>query len=235
MAASVLETGPVTSPTPAALLDRISRLRAVAVVRTDTAEQATLAGRACARGGVRLLEITLTTPGALDAVRALAEDGEVTVGVGSVTSADQVRDAARAGARFSVSPHFDAEVLAVARAEGLLCSLAGLTPTEILRCHQSGVELVKVFPAGAVGGPSFVKALREPLPFLKLMPTGGVDESNVEAYLAAGAFALGLGGSLIDRAAVRAGDWAAIEARAARVAAAVTRFEAARAAGPGRS
>lgn len=213
----------MTATAPAALLDRIARLRAVAVVRTDTAEQAVQAAQACARGGVRLIEITLTVPGALEAVRALAGQGDVAVGVGSVTSADQVRDAARAGAQFSVSPHFDPEVLAVARAEGLLCSMAGLTPTEVLRCHQAGVELVKVFPASAVGGPSFVKALREPLPFLKLMPTGGVDESNIEAYLAAGAFALGLGGSLVDRAAARAGDWSAIEARAARVAAAVAR------------
>jgi 2-dehydro-3-deoxyphosphogluconate aldolase/(4S)-4-hydroxy-2-oxoglutarate aldolase len=215
--------------TPATLLDRIARLRALAVVRADTAEQALAAAEACARGGVRLLEITLTVPGALDVVRALAGRADVAVGVGSVTTADQVRDAARAGAQFSVSPHFDPEVLAVARAEGLLCSMAGLTPTELLRCHQEGVELVKVFPAGAVGGPSFVKAVREPLPFLKLMPTGGVDASNLEAYLAAGAFALGLGGSLIDRDAVRGGHFAAIEARAARVAAAVARFEDARA------
>jgi 2-dehydro-3-deoxyphosphogluconate aldolase/(4S)-4-hydroxy-2-oxoglutarate aldolase len=105
--------------------------------------------------------------------------------------------------------------------------MAGLTPTEILRCHHAGVLVVKVFPAGAVGGPSFIKAVREPLPFLRLMPTGGVDESNLPAYLQAGAFALGLGGSLVDRASAAAGRWDLIEERARRVAAAVARFAAA--------
>lgn len=145
-----------------------------------------------------LLEITLTVPDALDVVRALGGRPGSAVGVGSVTTAAQVKEAARAGAAFTVSPHFDPEVLAAAQGEGLACSMGGLTPTELVRCHQAGVDLVKVFPAHAVGGPSFVKAVREPLPFLRLMPTGGVEEGNLRSYLEAGAFALGLGGSLIE-------------------------------------
>jgi 2-dehydro-3-deoxyphosphogluconate aldolase/(4S)-4-hydroxy-2-oxoglutarate aldolase len=207
-----------------ALLDLIARHRAVAVLRTDTAEQARLAGEACLRGGVRLLEVTLTVPGALEVVRALSGRTDAAVGVGSVTTAAQVEEAKAAGAAFTVSPHFDPEVLAAAQRQGLFCSMAGMTPTEILRCHHAGVPVVKVFPAGAVGGPSFVKAVREPLPFLRLMPTGGVDESNLPAYLQAGAFALGLGGSLVDRAGAAAGRWDLIEERARRVAAAVARF-----------
>jgi 2-dehydro-3-deoxyphosphogluconate aldolase / (4S)-4-hydroxy-2-oxoglutarate aldolase len=205
------------------LLDMFGRHRAVAVVRTDTAVQAREAAEACLRGGVRLLEITLTVPGALEVVRALAGRPDAAVGVGSVTTAAQVEEAAGAGARFTVSPHFDPEVLSAAQRQGLFCSMGGLTPTEILRCHHAGVPVVKVFPAGAVGGPSFVKAVREPLPFLRLMPTGGVDETNLDAYLQAGAFALGLGGSLVDRASAAAGRWDVIEERAARVAAAVAR------------
>jgi 2-dehydro-3-deoxyphosphogluconate aldolase/(4S)-4-hydroxy-2-oxoglutarate aldolase len=210
-----------------ALLELIARHRAFAVLRTDTGEQAGKAGEACLRGGVRLLEVTLTVPGALEAVRALAGRADAAVGVGSVTTGAQVEEAAAAGAAFTVSPHFDPEVLAAADRQGLFCSMAGLTPTEILRCHHAGVLVVKVFPAGAVGGPSFIKAVREPLPFLRLMPTGGVDESNLPAYLQAGAFALGLGGSLVDRASAAAGRWDLIEERARRVAAAVARFAAA--------
>jgi 2-dehydro-3-deoxyphosphogluconate aldolase / (4S)-4-hydroxy-2-oxoglutarate aldolase len=181
------------------LLAEIEARRAFAVIRTDTAEQAVEAGRACLRGGISLLEITLTIPGALDVIRRLAQESGALVGVGSVTEPAQVRAAAAAGARFSVSPHFDPDILAEAKSQGLLSSMGGVTPTEAMTCHRAGVDVTKIFPASSFGGPAHLKALREPMPFLRLMPTGGVDESNLRAYLDAWAAGFGLGGSLVDR------------------------------------
>lgn len=211
-----------------ALLDVVEDQRAFAVVRTPSAAGALAAARACLRGGIRLLEITLTVPGALEVVAELAREAEAVVGVGSVTEPDQVRAGARAGGRFAVAPHFDTDLLAAAKAEGLLCAMGGVTPTEAMACHRAGVDIVKLFPA-ATFGPAYLKALREPLPFLRLMPTGGVDESNLAAWLEAGACALGLGGSLIESKSVAAEDWPAIEQRARRVVAAVAGWRTGRA------
>jgi 2-dehydro-3-deoxyphosphogluconate aldolase/(4S)-4-hydroxy-2-oxoglutarate aldolase len=212
-----------SSPLLASVLER----RVFAVVRTETAEQAVAASLACLRGGVGLLEVTLTVPGALDVVARLAREPDALVGVGSVTEPEQVRAAAAAGARFSVSPHFDPDVLAEAKARGLLCAMGGVTATEAMTCHRAGVDVTKIFPAGAFG-PGYLKALREPLPFLRLMPTGSVDESNIKAWLDAGACAVGLGSSLIDRRSLAAGDWAAVEQRASRLARAAAEWAAAR-------
>jgi 2-dehydro-3-deoxyphosphogluconate aldolase/(4S)-4-hydroxy-2-oxoglutarate aldolase len=203
------------------LLPLISDLRAFAVIRTETADQASAAGAACLRGGIRLLEITLTVPRALSAVERLAGEEGAVVGVGSVISPEQVRGAAAAGARFAVSPHFDPDVLAETKSHGMLSSMGGVTPTEAMTCHRAGVDVIKIFPASSFGGPAHLKALLEPLPFLRLMPTGGVDFSNLRAYLDAGAAGFGLGGSIVDRKAVAAGDWGRIEASARRVVEAV--------------
>jgi 2-dehydro-3-deoxyphosphogluconate aldolase/(4S)-4-hydroxy-2-oxoglutarate aldolase len=200
-----------------ALLAALEASRAVAVIRTDTPEQALAAGRACLRGGLRLLEITLTVPDALGVVAALVQEQGAIVGVGSVCERDQVRAAARAGAGFSVSPHLDADLLAEARGLGLLAVAGAVTPTEMMAAHRAGAALVKIFPASAFG-PGYLKAVREPLPFLRLMPTGGVDEGNLAAWLDAGAWAVGLGGSLLPRSLVRAADWAGVEAQARRIA-----------------
>jgi 2-dehydro-3-deoxyphosphogluconate aldolase / (4S)-4-hydroxy-2-oxoglutarate aldolase len=200
-----------------ALLSALEESRAFAVIRTDGAESAEAAGRACLRGGLRFLEITLTVPDALAVVAKLSREEDAIVGVGSVTSREQVAASARAGARFSVSPHLDPDLIAEARARGLLASAGGVTPTEMMAAHRAGAEVVKIFP-GSAFGPGYLKAIREPLPFLRLMPTGGVDEKNLSTWLDAGACAVGLGGSLLPRDAVLAGDWVAVEARARRVA-----------------
>lgn len=210
-----------------ALLRDIEALRAFAVVRTDTEEQAVEAGRACLKAGLRLLEITLTVPGALSAVERLAKEEGALVGVGSIVTPAQVKDAAAAGACFAVSPHFDPDVLAETKARGLLSSMGGVTPTEAMTCHRAGVDVIKIFPASSFGGPAHLKAMREPLPFLRLMPTGGVDEGNVKAYLDAGAAGVGLGGSLVDKKAVAARDWAAITERARRIMAIVASWRSA--------
>jgi 2-dehydro-3-deoxyphosphogluconate aldolase/(4S)-4-hydroxy-2-oxoglutarate aldolase len=203
------------------LLTEIAAHRAFSVIRTDDAGQAVSVGRACLAGGIRLLELTLTIPDALEAVRQLARERGAMVGVGSVIAPAQVRAAAEAGAAFVVSPHFDPDVLAETKARGLLSSMGGVTPTEAMTCHRAGVDVIKIFPASSFGGPAHLKALLEPLPFLRLMPTGGVDLGNLRAYLDAGAAGFGLGGSLVDKKAVKAGDWARIEATARRVVEAV--------------
>jgi len=208
------------------LLAEIEARRAFAVIRTSTAEQAVEAGRACLRGGVALLEITLTIPGALEAIARLAREPGALVGVGSVTETAQVRAAAAAGARFSVSPHFDADILAETKSHGLLSSMGGVTPTEAMTCHRAGVDVIKIFPASSFGGPAHLKAMREPMPFLRLMPTGGVDLSNLRAYLDAGAAGFGLGGSLVDGKTAAAGDWPVVEERARKVVAAVAAWRA---------
>jgi 2-dehydro-3-deoxyphosphogluconate aldolase/(4S)-4-hydroxy-2-oxoglutarate aldolase len=210
-----------------ALLAALEESRALAVIRTDTPAEALAAGHACLRGGLRFLEITLTVPDALGVVAALARAEGAIVGVGSVADRDQVRAAARVGAGFSVSPHLDADVVAEARSLGLLASAGAVTPTEMMAAHRAGAELIKVFPASAFG-PGYLKAVREPLPFLRLMPTGGVDDNNLAAWLDAGACAVGLGGSLAPKPAVKAADWASVEARARRVAALVREWRAKR-------
>ncbi len=203
-----------------ALLSALEESRAFAVIRSDGPDSAESACRACLRGGLRFLEITLTVPDALAVVARLAREEGAIIGVGSVTSRDQVAAAARAGARFSVSPHLDPDLVAEARSLGLLASAGGVTPTEMMAAHRAGAEVVKIFP-GSAFGPGYLKAIREPLPFLRLMPTGGVDEKNLAAWLDAGAYAVGLGGSLLPKDALKAGDWGAVEARARLVAGAV--------------
>ena len=210
-----------------ALPELVERQRAFAVIRTDTAQQALAAARACLAGGLRLLEITLTVPGALEVVESLATEPGAAVGVGSVVDPAQVGPAARAGARFVVSPHFDAEVLAEAKGRGLYTSMGGVTATEAVACHRAGVDATKLFPA-TVFGPAYLKALREPLPLLRNMPTGGVDEANLSAWLDAGAVAVGLGGSLADRKTVAAGAFGTIEERASRIVQAVSAWRARR-------
>ena len=143
------------------LLSLISDLRAFAVIRAETADQAVAVGAACLRGGIRFLEITLTVPDALSAVERLAGEEGAIVGVGSIISAAQVRSAAAAGGAFAVSPHFDPDVLAETKSRGLLSSMGGVTPTEAMTCYRAGVDVIKIFPASSFGGPAHVKALLE--------------------------------------------------------------------------
>src|SRR4029079_7647166 len=151
------------------LLAEIEARRAFAVIRTDTAEQAVEAGRACLRGGISLLEITLTVPGRHAVISRLSQEDGAIGGVGSVTEPAQVRAAAAAGARFAVSPHFDADILAETKSLGLVSSMGGVPPTEAMACYRAGVDVIKIFPASSFGGPAYLKALREPLPALLLV------------------------------------------------------------------
>ncbi len=149
--------------------------------------------RAAVRGGLKLLEITLTTPGALDAIRELSNERGAIVGAGTVLTVQDARDVAAAGARFAMSPVFDPAVIAEAHRLGLLAIPGAGSATEILAAHRAGAHLVKVFPSGPLGGPEFLRKIRGPLPDIPLVPTSGPDAANLAGYVAAGAVAVGVG------------------------------------------
>lgn len=152
--------------------------------------------RAALEGGLRVLEVTLTTPGAPDVIRWLSENAASTgaiPGAGTVLTRAQVREVAAAGGRFVLSPVFDFEVLEEARRHELLAIPGAATPREILAAHQGGAPMVKVFPAGALGGPDYLRAVRGPLPGIALVPTSGPTAKTIGAYVEAGAVAVGVG------------------------------------------
>lgn len=191
-----------------AVIQRITTLGALAVVRVPRAEDVLPVARALHAGGVSAIEVTMTVPGALQAIERLAREGgaEMLVGVGSVLDAETARRAVEAGARFIVSPVFRAEVVDEAHRHDAAVLPGAFTPTEILRAHQAGADMVKVFPSDALG-PAFIKGVLAPMPFLGLCPTGGVTPQNAGQWIRAGAAAVGLGGALVDPALVAKGDW----------------------------
>ncbi len=152
--------------------------------------------RAAVRGGLSVLEITLTTPGALDAIATLSRERGVVAGGGTVLTRDDARAVAEAGGRFALSPVFDADVVEESHHLGLLAVPGTSTATEILAAHRSGARLVKVFPAAALGGPAYLRAIRGPLPDIPLVPTNGITADTIRDYVAAGAVAVGVGGDV---------------------------------------
>ncbi len=190
---------------------RLSEIGIVPVVRAKSADVLVDLGRALVAGGVPIAEVTMTVPGAIDGIRKLVEalGDAILVGVGSVTKAEQAREAVDAGARFVVSPVTIPEVVEAARAMDQAVIPGAFTPSEIFRAWEMGADVVKVFPA-SVGGPAYFKAVLAPMPFLKLTPTGGVNLETAGAFIQAGAVTLGAGSALVEKTAVEAGDWARI-------------------------
>ena len=178
----------------------------VAVVRLDDYARAVDVARALAAGGITVLEFTLTGRGALEAIAAArkALGDAACVGVGTVLKPEDARAAIDSGAQFVVTPAVRKAVIAecVNRNTPILCG--GFTPTELLEAYEAGSELVKLFPAQQ-GGPRYLKDVLAPLPFLKIVPTGGVSAENAREYLAAGAVAVGIGGNLVSNKLVRDG------------------------------
>ena len=197
----------------AAVIDRIRRHRAVAILRTSDETRVRPAIDAARRGGFCSIEITLNTPGALDAIARLAEDPEVLVGAGTVLEVDDARRAVDHGARFLVSPVVDVQVIRVASELGAVMIPGAFTPTELLAAHRAGAPLQKLFPAPPEG-PDYVRACLGPLPFLRIMPTSGVTLENARAFLQAGAFAVGFVRSLFDPADLEGSRFDRIEERA---------------------
>lgn len=201
-----------------ATVERLQEIGAVAVVRLASAQAALRVAEALHAGGMTALEITVTVPDACGVIAALDRrfGDEICIGVGTVLDAQTARRAVEAGARYVVSPVLRAEVVAECHRLGVPAMPGAYTPTEILAVHEAGADMVKIFPADTLG-PGYLRSVLAAMPFLRLMPTGGVTPENVGAWLTSGAVAVGLGGSLVDRDAVAGGDWSAITARARRV------------------
>jgi len=210
----------MSAPGAAEVVERIGRARASAILRTPHAEAAAPAMEAAIRGGFRVVELTLNTPGALDRIAELARRDELLVGAGTVLTPADAREAVRAGARFLVSPVVDEEVIETALALGVAVVPGAATPTELLRARRAGAPLQKLFPAPG-GGPAWLAATLAPLPFLRVVPTSGVDRSNAAAWLAAGAFAVGFVRPLFEPEDLEAGRFDRIEERARQLLAAV--------------
>ncbi len=194
--------------------------RASAILRTSIAEAVEPAMDAAVRGGFRVVEFTLTTPGALGCIERFSARPGLVVGAGTVIEIDDVDDAVRAGARFLVSPVVDETVIERAVRLGVAIMPGTRTPTEMLRAWRAGAVLQKIFPA-PTEGPAFARACLGPLPFLRLVPTSGVDRENAAAWLAAGAWAVGFVAPLFDPRVLEEGRFDWIERRARELLAAV--------------
>lgn len=206
-------------------LKRVLDCGIVAVVRAESGELLAKVVEALAEGGVTAAEITFTVPDAVEVIRAVRKQlgDSVVLGAGTVLDTETARAALLAGAEYIVSPTVNVDVIRLCRRYDKAVFPGAFTPTEVLTAWEAGADVVKVFPA-EVGGPSYLKALRGPLPQIKLMPTGGVDLNTAEAFLKAGACCLGLGGSLVEPKAVASGDFARLRDLAAQYVAIVRKF-----------
>jgi 2-dehydro-3-deoxyphosphogluconate aldolase / (4S)-4-hydroxy-2-oxoglutarate aldolase len=188
------------------VLARIRELGVVPVVRAESADEAAQAIDAIRAGGIDVLEITMTVPGAVGLIEQLGRRyPEAVVGAGTVLDPETARACILAGARFVVSPALNLETIACCHRYGVAVAPGTLTPTEVVAAWQAGADMVKVFPCGAVGGASYIKALKAPLPQIELVPTGGVNLKTAGDFIKAGASALGVGADLVDTKALREG------------------------------
>jgi 2-dehydro-3-deoxyphosphogluconate aldolase/(4S)-4-hydroxy-2-oxoglutarate aldolase len=199
-----------------ALLRRLLDPGLIAIVRADAPGDLVQAGRALLAGGVNAMEVTMTTPGALDAVRAVtaALGDSLLMGVGSVLDPETARLAHLAGAQFVVTPVVRPAVIALCNRYGLPVICGATTPTEALAAHEAGADFVKIFPAEHFG-PSYIKSILAPLPMLQVIPTGGVTPENAPIFLQAGCVALGIGSGLVSPSLLATGDWPELTRRAA--------------------
>ena len=200
----------------------IQRLGVVAVIRMKDADKLRAVVDAIAEGGVRAIEVTMSVPGAVGLIAKLAASlpSEILLGAGTVTDAQTARAVIDAGARYIVSPVFRREVIAACHERDVAVAPACFTPTEILDAHEAGADVIKVFPATALG-PQFIKDVRAPLPQVRLMPTGGVSLDNAGDWIRAGAVAVGVGSALLDNKAIEEGRFDVLTANARRIVASV--------------
>jgi len=185
----------------------IERVGLIPVLRARTAAQAHAVVQAMIAGGVTVVEVTMTVPGAIELLKELKQEygSRLLLGSGTVTTASEAQSTINAGAEFVVSPSLHPEVIEVTRSNGKLSIPGALTPTEVITAHRAGAEYVKIFPCSAMGGASYLKSLLAPFPFLKLIPTGGVTLETARTFVHAGARALGVGSDLVNLAAIDAG------------------------------
>jgi 2-dehydro-3-deoxyphosphogluconate aldolase/(4S)-4-hydroxy-2-oxoglutarate aldolase len=186
--------------------DRIIEIGIVPVVRASSPREACMAAEAVCEGGIPIVEITMTVPGAVEVIRELVRScgSDVLIGAGTVLNAEAARRCLDAGAEFLVSPGLNLPTVQHAVREGKLVMAGALTPTEVMAAWEAGADLVKIFPCGQVGGAKYIKALKGPFPQVPLVPTGGVNLTTAAEFIEAGVAALGIGGELVQADALKA-------------------------------
>jgi 2-dehydro-3-deoxyphosphogluconate aldolase/(4S)-4-hydroxy-2-oxoglutarate aldolase len=195
-------------------LQRIHAEKVVALIRADSSDSLIECARALSAGGLNCIELTMTTPGAIAMCTRVAQElPDVLLGLGTVLDAATARAGIAAGARFIVTPAVRLDVIAACREAGVPILAGALTPTEICQAWDAGAGVIKIFPAEFFG-PAYIKSLKGPFPKIEFLPTGGVTPETVGDFLKAGAFATAAGSALVSAAALKAGDWPAITARA---------------------
>ena len=199
-----------------ATINQIIQTGLIPVIRAESSDTAMRAVDAIREGGISVLEITLTVPGAIRIIEEVSRrfGDDAIVGAGTVLDSETARACILAGARFIVSPALDLETISCCRRYSIPVMPGAMTPTEVVTAWKAGADFVKVFPANAVGGPSYIKALKAPLPQIQLVPTGGVSLKTAADFIKAGAAALGVGTDLVDTSALRAGEQKIITSRA---------------------
>ncbi|MBX7186836.1 MAG: bifunctional 4-hydroxy-2-oxoglutarate aldolase/2-dehydro-3-deoxy-phosphogluconate aldolase [Vicinamibacteria bacterium] len=201
------------------ILQHIADVGLVPVIRAEGKEEAIRVIDAIEAGGIPLLEITMTVPGAISIIEAVRQrEKSAVVGAGTVLDAETARACILAGAQFVVSPALNVATIEICRRYSVPVMCGALTPTEVVAAWSAGADVVKIFPCGAVGGASYIKALKAPFPQIALMPTGGVSLKTAADFIKAGSFALGVGSDLLDHKAIEEEDWntlaTAVSARA---------------------
>ena len=209
---------------PDDFVELVGKTRASAILRCDSQELAARAMEAAMRGGFRVLEFTMTVPGVLDLIRDFSRRDGVVVGAGTVLTPDEAEQVVDAGGRFLVSPVTDVDVIRKAGELGVAMMPGTHTPTEMLIAHRAGAQLMKLFPAPGIG-PAFVRSVLGPLPFLKIVPTNGVDEANCTEWLDAGVWAMGFVAPLFAASDLAGKRFDAIEERARRILAKIEAHE----------
>jgi 2-dehydro-3-deoxyphosphogluconate aldolase/(4S)-4-hydroxy-2-oxoglutarate aldolase len=181
----------------------INEVGILPAIRVASAENARFAAEIVAQAGIPIVEITMTTPGAVEVIADLVHNlPHVIVGAGTILDAETARACLKAGAHFLTSPGLDAEIVQFARKENVLMMAGALTPTEVVAAYKAGSDFVKVFPCSQVGGDSYIRALKAPFPQIPLIAAGGVNQQTAGAFILAGASAVGVGGDLIPRSAI---------------------------------
>ncbi len=194
------------------LFDRLAKEKVVAIIRGIPDEAGDKTAEALVEGGIVFLEVTMNTPGALSMITRFRKryEGRLRIGAGTVLNDQMARDAVNAGAEYLISPNLDEAMVRYGQAAGLEVWPGTMTPTEIVRAHQLGVSAVKVFPMGSLGL-SYLKEIRAPLAHVPMMVTGGVTLDNIQDFLKAGAFAVGIGGNLVSKQLIANGDFKQME------------------------
>src|SRR5580698_5536204 len=198
--------------------NQITEVGIVPVVRAASSKQAMRAVEAVCAGGIPIVEVTMTVPGAIEVIAHLNKSmgSELLIGAGTVLDAATAKRCIDAGAEFIVSPGFDFETVKFAKQAGKLIMAGALTPTEVIAAWKAGSDFVKIFPCGTVGGAKYIKALKAPLPQIPMVPTGGVNLDTAADFIHAGADALGIGGELVSAAACKSGNLSVITEAARR-------------------